>query len=206
MEFLQATPPKLPEIDGGPSDPSVDQTSGDVDFQWACNTPNLGEYQAGQHLQSWTAAKDGTLKEVGFAASRLHSDGQLNAEVFKFNEYEEVFDSANWVMPPNYGGIRMQLVARRVIYPEGMTWGIRNYKIPVDTEVKKGDRFLLMLGTSGATNHYCFAFRNATEPWKDESSPRMHAYRRGTAGGTRRNCQFKWLPDELELKFYSIVR
>ena len=52
MEFFRAkTEP--PDAVGGPLDPSVDQSSGDLDFRWACNTPNLREYQAGQHLQSW---------------------------------------------------------------------------------------------------------------------------------------------------------
>jgi hypothetical protein len=50
---IALAPGKLPTMTGGPSDANVDQSSGDVDFNWVCNTPNLGEYQAGQHLQSW---------------------------------------------------------------------------------------------------------------------------------------------------------
>ncbi|KAL8277834.1 hypothetical protein RQP46_009817 [Phenoliferia psychrophenolica] len=147
---IAPAPGQQPATIGGPLDKDVDQSSGDEGFRWDCNTPNLGE----------TVGKDGTLKEVGWTTGlgtdihpslcvcpALSSDGQLNAEVFKFNDYGEVFDSANWIMPPIYDPIRMTLVGRRVLYPENMDWGVKNYKVPLDTPVKKGDRFLLLLGT-----------------------------------------------------------
>jgi hypothetical protein len=31
----------------------------------------------------------------------------------------------------------MMLVGRRVLYPEDMDWGVKNWKIPLDTPVKK---------------------------------------------------------------------
>ncbi|KAM0751851.1 hypothetical protein T439DRAFT_325042 [Meredithblackwellia eburnea MCA 4105] len=189
---------------GGPTDPNVDQSSGDEGFKWKCDTPNPLEMESGQHLQTWTVGKDGIMTEVGFSASRMHTDGQLNADVFQFGPYDEVFDSANWVNPPNLGGIVMPMIARRVIMPDEMDWGIKNYKIDLRIPVKKGWRFLLMLGTYGSTNQFCFAIRDVESGWRNETSPRMHAYRYGTAGGTLK-YDFKWVPDDKELKFYSIV-
>ncbi|KAK4703631.1 hypothetical protein P7C70_g2584, partial [Phenoliferia sp. Uapishka_3] len=217
MDFAPA-PSNYPEMLGGPNDPMVDASSGEVDFRWVCDTPNLGEYMAGQHLQSWTVGRDGTLTELGFAASRLHTDGQLNVDIWKFTEYGSA---------PTYDPVGLDFVARREIFPENMNWGVKNYKVEMSTPVKKvypsfsllfrppfstltttllqGDRLLFTLSAQAATNHYCFAVRNATEPWNDNSSPRMHAYHRGTHGGTR-NAFFRWVPDALELKFYTIVR
>ena len=37
----------------------------------------------------------------------ISSDGQLNAEVFKFNSYEEVLSSANWIVRQRIKVVRL---------------------------------------------------------------------------------------------------